>query len=303
MTSPEPRRLFESSMLRIAGVFTPVASAVYEPAQRLGTVVCVHDFAGTGLDFEPLAAVLVAEGYRVICPDMLGRGRSGYANDPATYAIPTYIQQLLALLTKYPDREVTLVGSGWGALISLLLIDLTSFRPKSLVLSDLAPNWSASTDPSLQLLRYFNGQHFETRESAVRELLNYGAMAGVKPTWRERLAEGRLREVEGGGFAYAADPRLVQNMRALGSREYDVTRLLKPVTMDVALLWGRALSGYDREAVTGALGKARSLRLTDGLNPLGRVWFSRPRQIRPVLAAMSGAEAAAAPASEAGEQP
>ena len=40
-------------------------------------VICVHGLTRQGRDFDPLATVLAGQGYRVVCPDLVGRGRSG----------------------------------------------------------------------------------------------------------------------------------------------------------------------------------------------------------------------------------
>jgi pimeloyl-ACP methyl ester carboxylesterase len=278
MTSePLPRRLREDSLVQIGGIFTKLSATVYEPVRRVGTVLCVHGFAGTGLDFEPLANALVDRGYRLVCPDMFGRGHSAYANDPRHYTIPTYMQQMAGLLAKYQDRDTTLVGAGWGALIGLLLVNLTSFQPSRLVLCDLQPNWSADIDPGLQLVKAFADRHFDSRDTAEREVLAYGAFAGVGHRWSGKLAAGRIQQA-GSQFRYAADPRLVPGMSNFARGNYEVTRMLAPLEMPAMLLWGQGLSGHDRDAVVAALGKTADPILADGLNPLGSVWFTTPEE-------------------------
>ena len=51
-------------------------------------LVCVHGLTRQGRDFDALARALCGE-YRVVCPDVVGRGRSGRLADPAGYVIPT----------------------------------------------------------------------------------------------------------------------------------------------------------------------------------------------------------------------
>jgi pimeloyl-ACP methyl ester carboxylesterase len=45
-------------------------------------VVCLHGLSRQGRDFDRLAAALAREGRRVLCPDLVGRGRSGWLRDP-----------------------------------------------------------------------------------------------------------------------------------------------------------------------------------------------------------------------------
>ena len=50
-------------------------------------VVCVHGLTRNGTDFDTLAQALAGE-YRVLCPDVVGRGRSGWLKDPKHYGYP-----------------------------------------------------------------------------------------------------------------------------------------------------------------------------------------------------------------------
>src|SRR5687768_14793781 len=64
-------------------------------------VVCVHGLSRQGRDFDALAQALLAGSagpLRVVCPDVVGRGRSDWLKDPQGYALPTYAADMLALL-------------------------------------------------------------------------------------------------------------------------------------------------------------------------------------------------------------
>ena len=47
-----------------------------------GTVIAWHGLARTGRDMDELAAHLSARGWRVICPDTVGRGLSQWSSAP-----------------------------------------------------------------------------------------------------------------------------------------------------------------------------------------------------------------------------
>src|SRR3569623_1479324 len=64
-------------------------------------VVCVHGLTRNGRDFDALATALASVlPVRVICPDIVGRGRSQWLNDPLHYAYPQYIADMTALLAQ-----------------------------------------------------------------------------------------------------------------------------------------------------------------------------------------------------------
>ena len=60
-------------------------------------IICLHGLTRNARDFADLAEHLAGE-WRVLVPEMRGRGDSDYATDPASYAVPTYVGDLVALL-------------------------------------------------------------------------------------------------------------------------------------------------------------------------------------------------------------
>ena len=62
------------------------------------TVIAWHGLARTGRDMDDIAAHL-AQRWRVICPDTIGRGLSQWSPDPAAeYCLDFYVRQAQALL-------------------------------------------------------------------------------------------------------------------------------------------------------------------------------------------------------------
>ncbi len=57
-------------------------------------VICVHGLTRSGRDFDTLAAALAEAGCRVVCPDVVGRGDSGWLADPAGYGFPQYLADM-----------------------------------------------------------------------------------------------------------------------------------------------------------------------------------------------------------------
>ncbi len=62
-------------------------------------LVCVHGLTRQGRDFDALARAMAGE-YRVVCPDVVGRGRSDWLADPMGYAIPDYVADMVSLLAR-----------------------------------------------------------------------------------------------------------------------------------------------------------------------------------------------------------
>lgn len=100
-------------------------------------VLCVHGLTRNGRDFDALAMALAAQGRRVVCPDIPGRGMSGWLPDGNAYAVPTYLAALAPLLEGL--GEVDWVGTSMGGLIAMGQCSVPGARIRRLVLNDIGP--------------------------------------------------------------------------------------------------------------------------------------------------------------------
>lgn len=81
-------------------------------------LLCVHGLTRSGRDFDVLAARLAGD-YRVVCPDVVGRGRSDWLIDPAHYVIPQYVSDMLTLIARLDPARLDWVGTSMGGLIGM----------------------------------------------------------------------------------------------------------------------------------------------------------------------------------------
>ena len=164
---PDRRRL----AVPLAAGFAELSYLVYEPQKATRTVICIPDFLGNGADFSRLAVVLSGHGFRVVCPDMPGRGASAYL-DVADYNPHTYMVALLALAQSLGTTRLMVIGKGWGGVLALGLTRLQELTVSKLVLADVGFPWRLAVD------------------DAVREA---AGGAGVATLADARLASGRWR--------------------------------------------------------------------------------------------------------------
>jgi pimeloyl-ACP methyl ester carboxylesterase len=101
-------------------------------------LVCVHGLSRQGRDFDTLARALADE-YRVVCPDVAGRGQSDWLADPMGYAIPSYVADMVTLLARLNAGTVHWVGTSMGGLIGMMLAALPQSPVQRLVLNDVGP--------------------------------------------------------------------------------------------------------------------------------------------------------------------
>ena len=145
------------------------------PASR-HVVLCVHGLTRQGRDFDTLAQALCVRAggdIRVVCPDVVGRGRSDWLKDPQGYQIPFYAADMLTLLGHLQPTTLDWVGTSMGGLIGLVVAgqpQLPMFaRVHRLVLNDVGPviEWQA-----LQRIGEYLGQPpvFESEQQAADTL-------------------------------------------------------------------------------------------------------------------------------------
>jgi pimeloyl-ACP methyl ester carboxylesterase len=108
-------------------------------------VVCVHGLSRQGRDFDRLAAALARDGYRVLCPDLVGRGRSDRLRNPDEYALPQYCVDMTALVARSGVASVDWIGTSLGGLIGMVLAGQAASPIRRLVVNDIGPfmPWSA----------------------------------------------------------------------------------------------------------------------------------------------------------------
>ena len=176
-------------------------------------LVCAHGLSRQGRDFDTLAEGL-ADHYRVVCPDVVGRGQSDWLSDPMGYAIPTYVADMVTLLARLDAEQVDWVGTSMGGLIGLGLAALPGSPLRRLVLNDVGPTIEPS---SLQRIGTYLGLpvRWSTLDEAADAL--WTISQGFGPHTREQwlaLTRPQLKP-DGEGFKPHYDPAIAVPFKAI----------------------------------------------------------------------------------------
>src|SRR4051812_7399954 len=108
-----------------------------DPRNR-DVLVCVHGLTRVARDFDPLARALCAQ-FRVVCPDVAGRGDSDRLADPMLYGTPQYVSDMVTLIARLDVEAVSWIGTSMGGLIGMALAAQAGTPVKRLVLNDVGP--------------------------------------------------------------------------------------------------------------------------------------------------------------------
>lgn len=173
-------------------------------------ILCVHSLTGNGSDFEYLARELTKDGYRVIAPDLPGRGRSDFLANPLDYNLGQYCIDLAALLAHLNLRQpVDWIGNSLGGLLGIRLAGVPISPIRRLILNDIGPTApKAALDFIYQVVsqhyRFETVKEMELRMRATRGL-TYGPITDEQ--WHH-MAEHSARPLDDGSITYGYDQRI-----------------------------------------------------------------------------------------------
>jgi pimeloyl-ACP methyl ester carboxylesterase len=175
-------------------------------------LICVHGLTRRGRDFDFLAQA-VQDRYRVICPDMPGRGLSDWLADKNDYDYVTYCAAAAAVIAYSGAAHVDWVGTSMGGLIGMMVAAQPNSPIRRMVINDVGPflpkaaleriGSYVGTDP-----RYGS---FEELEKALRSTsAPFGPLTDTQ--WRF-LAEHYAKRLTDGGWTSHYDPGIAVNIR------------------------------------------------------------------------------------------
>ena len=214
----------------------------YEGGSGRPALLCLPGLTRNARDFEPLAAAFAGE-WRLICPDLRGRGQSAYAKDSATYARLHYLADVVALLDREGLERVVAVGTSLGGIVTMLLALQAPERLAGAVLNDIGPDIEQA---GLARIREYVGQgrSFPTWIHAARGLREQGGHAYPGYTIADwlRFAKRLMAVGAGGRIAFDYDMKIAEPFQAAGPTE-------------AADMWPafRALAGRPLLAIRGEL--------------------------------------------------
>jgi pimeloyl-ACP methyl ester carboxylesterase len=214
---------------------------VYEAANKgAPTVLCLHGLTRNGRDFEDLAPHLSSR-YRVIAPDLRGRGFSARDPQMQNYQPAIYVRDILALLDAVDAPRVAIIGTSLGGMLAMMMGYGQHKRVAGMVLNDVGPE----VDPAgLERIKQYAGKlppALTWRVAVAQTVAVFGeAWPGLRPERWERLARRGYREDAGGVVLADADPTIGEALRAAPA-----------AALDLWPLW-RALRAIPTLAIRGA---------------------------------------------------
>ncbi|MRR56831.1 MAG: alpha/beta fold hydrolase [Deltaproteobacteria bacterium] len=217
-------------------------------------LVCVHGLTRVGRDFDFLAAAL-ADDFRVVCPDVVGRGRSDWLKNKALYGIQQYCADMASLLARLNAEQVDWLGTSMGGLIGMTLAAQSNTPIARLILNDVGPLISAE---AIARIAAYVGKspRFVSQEDAEAYVRYVHAPFGnLSCSQWGHLALHSTRPAQGGaGYEMAYDPGIAEPFRQTMSgegagKDVELWPLYDAITCPTLVLRGEHSDLLSRETV------------------------------------------------------
>jgi haloalkane dehalogenase len=126
---------------------------VVEGPHNAPVVLCVHGQPTWSYSFRKMIPPLVAAGYRVIAPDIVGFGRSDKPAEKTDYTFARHVQWMHDFVRRMSLTNITLVAQDWGGPITLRIVAADPDRFARVVVSNtgLADARNVSDEMSVKL--------------------------------------------------------------------------------------------------------------------------------------------------------
>lgn len=204
-------------------------------------VICVHGLSRNCRDFDDLARALEAD-FRVVCPSIVGRGKSDWLQNKAGYVNAQYaadITTLMARLTADGPREIDWVGTSMGGIIGMLLAALPDTPIKRLVLNDVG---GVVPKTALERILMYVGKdpRFATLKELEQCIRTISAPFGplTDEQWAH-LTHYSAKQFPDGKWGFNYDPGIVAPFQSVAIADVELWQYYDAIVCPTLLLRGK----------------------------------------------------------------
>ena len=199
-------------------------------------LICAHGLTRCGRDFDTLATALQGH-YRVICPDVAGRGESDWLPNKSDYNYAQYMNDMTALLSRTGAETVDWLGTSMGGIIGMLLASHANSPITRMVVNDVG---AFIPKASLERISMYLGTSprfadFESIVMAVRAVSPFGEMSDE--TWRE-LTVPLVKQQPDGSWQFRYDPGIGDAFKLGAIQDVDLSPVWEKVACPVLITRG-----------------------------------------------------------------
>ena len=224
------------------------------------TIICVHGVTRLSKDFDVLANAL-SKRYRVICPDIVGRGYSDWFGNKQNYNFLQYCADMNALIANLNVEKVHWIGTSMGGIIGMILGAMSHTPIESLILNDVGPNLKRA---ELQRLGKYIGKApiFPTKKALFEYYKETYQAFGSLPDkhWKEMARYSSFKEDYGYRMHY--DPKIGDAFRSSYSfYNFDLWKYWEEIECPTMLIRGEHSTFFTTEVAEKMCGRDSDVSL------------------------------------------
>lgn len=252
------------------------------------TLLCVHGLTRNSRDFDALARAL-SQVYRVVCPDMPGRGLSENLGDPAHYSYPTYLADLAALIARLDVESVDWVGTSMGGVLGMMMAAQPGTPVRRLVLNDIG---AVVAKAGLERIAGYVGldRSFETLDALADAMAAGFAGSGKLPrATLLGIAEGAARRRPDGRFGFAYDLRIADVFKTNPPQDVDLFPVWDRIACPILALRGEISDVLTAQTAAEMTRRGPRAKIVEIAGVGHAPWLSTPDEIAVVADFLRGA--------------
>lgn len=211
------------------------------------TLFCVHGLTRNARDFDYMAKAL-CDRYRIICPDVVGRGDSDHLISEEGYNYLQYNADMNAVLARLNVSEVDWIGTSMGGIIGMVLASVPQSPIRRLVVNDIGPE--VSRDALLSIAQYIGkSSTFESLNEVEEHLRKiYAEFAPMTDEDWHQMAKYSSRRTRTGRWRLKVDSRVGDAYRdSISYFDVDMWETWEKITCPVLVLRGKNSSFLTEE--------------------------------------------------------
>ncbi len=214
-------------------------------------IFCIHGLTRNGRDFDFLAKSLQST-HRIICPDLLGCGASGYL-ESASYTFAQYMNDMMTLMGRIGSEQIHWVGTSLGGILGMMLAAQPNSPIKSLVLNDVG-----MIVPSMALKKQEiyarNDNVFQSLHEAKSYFQTVMAPSSIAdPLLWEHITHYGIKRDDEGNFRLAHDPAIGARLSETMGNALHLESYWKSIKCPVLIIRGEDSDFLPAEVVTKML--------------------------------------------------
>ena len=235
----EPDRIGAIGCLSTSG-FHRIAYTDWGPVDADDVVVCVHGLTRQGRDFDVLAARLADAGYRVVCPDLVGRGLSDALPNALDYVFPQHCSDMAAFLATLGPKRIHWLGTSFGGMVGIVLAAMARSPIVSLVVNDIGPDTPVRAATRVALRLAGEASTFASLDEVTAHMRRIHVACGPlsDAQWEHMARHSVRRDPASGRYVMLMDPKVTTAFQWLWYYSMSLWRQWRDLDVPVLAIHG-----------------------------------------------------------------